>query len=164
MYLDTEIQQQVLSLSQQLMDQGKMLITAESCTGGLIGAVCTDLAGSSAWFYGGIISYHNEAKMQILKVPAATLDTVGAVSFETVEQMCIGALELGGDISVAVSGVAGPSGGSIEKPVGTVIIGCLQKGEKPQVESFLFEGDRTHIREQTVLTALKKVASLLEKA
>ncbi|MEP0072988.1 MAG: CinA family protein, partial [Marinomonas sp.] len=107
-------------VGEQLQQKGYLLVTAESCTGGLIGAVCTEVAGSSAWFYGGIISYANEVKMQGLAVKEETLAAFGAVSEQTVREMCAGALHLGGNISVAVSGVAGPTGGSAEKPVGCV--------------------------------------------
>lgn len=147
-------------LGQQLSAKKQMLITAESCTGGLIGAACTDVAGSSQWFYGGIISYDNAAKKHLLQVTDTTLMNEGAVSIETVAQMCRGALLHGADISVAVSGVAGPAGGSVDKPVGTVIIGCMCKGSDPQIESFLFDGDRSQIRQKTVLSALEMLLSL----
>lgn len=159
MYLEEEIQQTVHQVADALKTENKMLITAESCTGGLIGATCTDIAGSSAWFFGGIISYDNLAKENILAVTKETLLNDGAVSIKTVRQMCLGALQHGGDISVAVSGVAGPDGGSEEKPVGTVIIGCATANKEPKVQRFQFDGDRTKIRQLTVLNALKLVLS-----
>ena len=162
MYLDQAINEAANRLGKAISKEKKMLITAESCTGGLIGAACTDIAGSSAWFYGGIISYDNKAKENILGVSKATLANVGAVSIETVEQMCIGALQLGGDISVAVSGVAGPAGGSPDKPVGTVIIGCMIRDEKPHVQRFHFDGDRIKVRELTVINALEAVLTLIK--
>ncbi len=162
MYLDQEINEVVSQLGEVLSKENKMLITAESCTGGLIGAACTDIAGSSAWFYGGIISYDNKAKETILGVSKETLSNEGAVSITTVEQMCIGALQIGGDISVAVSGVAGPAGGSPGKPVGTVIIGSMLRGKAPYVQRFHFEGDRVKIRELTVINALKATLTLIE--
>ncbi|MCV2403377.1 CinA family protein [Marinomonas sp. C2222] len=137
-----------------LKAHNSMLVTAESCTGGLIGATCTEIAGSSSWFYGGVISYANEAKVQGLSVQQDTLASFGAVSEQTVKEMCAGALLLGGDVAIAVSGVAGPGGGSIEKPVGCVYIGWLRKGKAAVVTRFQFEGDRESVREQAVIEAL----------
>lgn len=143
-----------------LQAKGYLLVTAESCTGGLIGAVCTEVAGSSAWFYGGVISYANEAKMQGLAVQAETLSDFGAVSEQTVREMCSGALQFGGDIAVAVSGVAGPAGGSAEKPVGCVYIGWQLRGEPAKVVRHQFPGDRRKVREMTVLAALQGIKTL----
>ncbi|OUR84716.1 damage-inducible protein CinA [Marinomonas sp. 42_23_T18] len=142
-----------------------MLITAESCTGGMIGASCTQLAGSSAWFFGGLISYDNLAKERMLKVTSSSLQAFGAVSTEVVEQMCSGALSYGADISVAVSGVAGPGGGSEEKPVGTVYIGWLTKdqaaqGQAAKVQRFQFPGDRDAVRELTLVNAIQGIFDL----
>lgn len=156
--------QAVQKASELLLRKGYLLVTAESCTGGLIGAVCTEVAGSSAWFYGGVISYANEAKMQGLAVKEDTLANFGAVSEQTVREMCEGALLLGGNVAVAVSGVAGPAGGSIEKPVGCVYIGWQVAGQAAKVERHQFSGDRQAIREATALTALEGVAEILEKA
>ncbi len=151
-------------LSELLQQKGYLLVTAESCTGGLIGAVCTEIAGSSTWFYGGVISYANEAKMQGLAVKEDTLAAFGAVSEQTVREMCAGALRLGGNVSVAVSGVAGPGGGSVEKPVGCVYIGWQIAGQEAKVERHQFSGDRQAIREATVLAALEGVAKVLKNA
>ncbi|MEO9275729.1 CinA family protein [Marinomonas sp. 5E14-1] len=151
-------------LSELLQQKGYLLVTAESCTGGLIGAICTEIAGSSAWFYGGIISYANEAKVQGLAVKEDTLVNFGAVSEQTVREMCAGALHLGGNVSVAVSGVAGPAGGSVEKPVGCVYIGWQIAGQEVKVERHQFSGDRQAIREATVLAALEGVAEVLKNA
>ncbi len=145
-----------------LQTRGQLLVTAESCTGGLIGAVCTEIAGSSAWFFGGVISYANEAKMRGLSVKEETLSAFGAVSVQTVTEMCAGALQLGGDIAVAVSGVAGPAGGSDDKPVGCVYIGWQRLGKAAKVERFQFSGDRQAVREATVLAALHGVKRMLE--
>ena len=125
-------------VGESLQASGLMLVTAESCTGGLIGAACTEIAGSSSWFFGGVISYANDAKIQGLCVKEATLSSFGAVSEQTVKEMCAGALQLGGDVSVAVSGVAGPGGGSPEKPVGCVYIGWQRLGEESRVVRFQF--------------------------
>jgi nicotinamide-nucleotide amidase len=148
-------------LGKLLQDSGYSLVTAESCTGGLIGAMCTEISGSSAWFYGGVISYANEAKQQGLGVKAETLSSFGAVSEQTVREMCAGALCLGGSVAVAVSGVAGPAGGSPEKPVGCVYIGWQFKGQEADVMRHQFSGDRQAIREATVLTALQGVIDRL---
>ena len=155
----TQAAQQVGEL---LQARGLLLVTAESCTGGLIGAVCTEIAGSSEWFFGGVISYANDAKVRGLSVKEDTLSSFGAVSEQTVKEMCAGALELGGDVSVAVSGVAGPGGGSPEKPVGCVYIGWQNFGQEAKVERFQFSGDRQSVREATVLAALYGVKEALE--
>ncbi len=159
------LDQLIIQLADYLMSQDKMLITAESCTGGMIGASCTQLAGSSAWFFGGLISYDNLAKERMLKVRSNSLQEFGAVSAEVVGQMCAGALNYGADISVAVSGVAGPGGGSDEKPVGTVYIGWLtkeqaQQGQAAKVQRFLFSGDRDAVRELTLLNAIQGIFDL----
>lgn len=154
--------QVAMQVGELLQAKDYLLVTAESCTGGLIGAVCTEIAGSSAWFFGGVISYANEAKMQGLAVKAETLSEFGAVSEQTVKEMCAGALVLGGDISVAVSGVAGPSGGSPEKPVGCVYIGWQLTGQEAKVTRYQFTGDRQAVREATVLSALKGIKEALK--
>lgn len=160
-----DINQLVARLAEQLSSQKKMLITAESCTGGMIGASCTQLAGSSAWFFGGLVSYDNLAKERMLSVDSESLMRFGAVSPEVVEQMCAGALNYGADISVAVSGVAGPGGGSEEKPVGTVYIGWLTRAQASQglaakVQRFQFQGDRDAVRELTLVNAMQGILDL----
>lgn len=147
-----------------LLEKNWQLVTAESCTGGLIGAVCTELSGSSSWFFGGVISYDNLAKERGLGVKSETLATEGAVSSATVQQMCAGALALGGDIAVAVSGVAGPTGGSKEKPVGCVYIGWQRKGADAIVQRCQFDGDRQSVRSATVLAALEGIVELAKRS
>ena len=125
--------EQVLSLigvlSEKLMAWGMMLGTAESCTGGLIAALCTEVAGSSRWFAGGIVSYSNSVKTGLLGVRAELLEAHGAVSGQVVEAMARGAIQaLGVGASLSVSGIAGPDGGSPEKPVGMVWIGAALRG------------------------------------
>lgn len=133
-----------------------LLVTAESCTGGWIAEAVTAVAGSSAWFERGFVSYSNQAKQDMLGVPANTLKQHGAVSEEVVLEMARGAIQYSkGHISIAVSGVAGPDGGTAEKPVGTVWIGWGQKLGHAEAECFLFRGDRQAIREQTVIRALQ---------
>lgn len=142
----------------------RVLATAESCTGGWIAKVATDLAGSSDWFGYGLVSYSNEAKQDLLDVPAATLVEHGAVSEATVRAMAEGALKRGdADVAVAVSGIAGPDGGSPDKPVGTVwfawaVMGAGGLRTTARVERF--EGDREAVRRQTVAAALEEILKL----
>lgn len=150
-------------LGQILIARNFTVTAAESCTGGMISAAFTDIAGSSVWFGYGFVSYSNQAKQELLGVPEATLDRFGAVSEETVAAMVNGALETSGaDLAVAVSGVAGPDGGSAEKPVGTVWIAWGGRNSESKNQKFLFAGDRASVREQTVLTALKGLLELVQ--
>ena len=153
-------------LANSLLEQGVTVATAESCTGGGIGAAFTDLAGSSAWFNGGIISYTNAAKQHLLGVSEQTLIDHGAVSEEVVQQMVAGACQqLNTDMAVAVSGVAGPDGGSVEKPVGTVWIAWLKGGLDGDITSrcYCFDGDRRAVREATVEAVVAGLLGLLEE-
>lgn len=156
------------NLPQKLKAAGLAMCTAESCTGGLIAAVCTSLPGSSAWFNGGIVSYTDAMKERILQVPANVLAEHGAVSIPVVEYMAAGALAAClADCSVAVSGIAGPDGGSAEKPVGTVCIAAALKktgGRTTLVNSkkFLFAGGREAIREAAAAAALNMLDKWLE--
>ena len=131
--------------------------TAESCTGGLIIATLTDIPGSSSMVDRGFITYSNEAKMEMLGVSAATLDAYGAVSRETALEMAAGALSHSrAGIALAVTGIAGPDGGSAEKPVGLVWFGLARAGQAPVAEKRIFENNgRDFIRRQTVRTALE---------
>lgn len=131
------------------------MATAESCTGGLISACCTDLAGSSAWFDRGFVTYSNDAKTQMLGVPAELIATQGAVSEAVAQAMAIGAVDRSkAQVSVAVTGVAGPSGGSPEKPVGTVWFGwCINGAITTELKHF--EGSRKQVRQATVAHALE---------
>ena len=131
------------------------LALAESCTGGLIAGAITEIPGSSSIFHRGYVTYSNLAKQQVLNVQSCQLKKFGAVSEEVASQMAIGAkLNSNSDISVAVTGIAGPSGGSLEKPIGTVFIALAFK-EDIKVKDFLFEGDRAQIRMSTVRSALE---------
>lgn len=137
-----------------LAARGLVCATAESCTGGAVGAAITAVPGSSAVFAGGVISYANEVKRDVLGVPADTLAAVGAVSPETAEAMAAGARALlKTDLAVSLTGIAGPDGGSAEKPVGLVWFGLATKGGV-RTEKALFAGDRARVREQAVLHAL----------
>ncbi|NNF41409.1 MAG: nicotinamide-nucleotide amidohydrolase family protein [Woeseiaceae bacterium] len=141
-----------------LASAGKTVTTAESCTGGWLAKAITDIPGSSAVFAYGLVSYSNGAKESLLGVDAGTLQEHGAVSADVVLQMANGALRVSAaDIAVAVSGVAGPSGGSEEKPVGTVWFAWAVKGRlgvKTDTQCMHFSGDRDTVRRQTVMRAL----------
>ena len=137
-----------------LLDRGWTLATAESCTGGGIGARITAVSGSSAYYLGGVIAYHNDVKENRLGVSIETLETVGAVSRETAEQMAHGARDIGGaSVGLSVTGIAGPTGGTEEKPVGTVYIG-VASDRRTEVRHFVFAGDRQSVRSQSENAAL----------
>ncbi|OOG51563.1 CinA family protein [Rhodanobacter sp. C01] len=132
-----------------------MLVTAESCTGGWLAKTLTDLPGSSAWFDAGMVTYSYEAKEALLGVNPRTLEHTGAVSEETVLEMVSGALaRFGAGVAVAVTGIAGPSGGTPGKPVGTVWVGWKRRGGYGHARMFHFPGDREAVRRQTVAAAL----------
>jgi nicotinamide-nucleotide amidase len=143
--------------------RGIMLATAESCTGGMIAAALTDIAGSSTVFDRGFVTYSNEAKVEMLGVSPATLAAHGAVSAEKAAEMAAGALARSrAGVAVSVTGVAGPGGGSAEKPVGLVWFGIAVEGETPRAERRLFEDrGRAFIRAETVATALGLVLEAL---
>ena len=144
-----------------MLKKGLFLATAESCTGGLISAACTDLAGSSAWFERGFVTYSNEAKTASLGVDAALIAQHGAVSQPVAEAMARGAITHSlAQVAVAVTGVAGPTGGSVEKPVGTVWFGWATPAGVV-TEMRRFDGDRRQVREATVRHALEKLVTLL---
>jgi nicotinamide-nucleotide amidase len=149
-------------LGQKLQARNWRVATAESCTGGGIAAAITAVAGSSAWFEYGIVSYANQAKQTLLNVGSETLAREGAVSRAVVEQMLAGVLVLSSaDIAVAVSGIAGPSGGTSEKPVGTVWFAWgLATGEIFS-ECFHFSGDRNTVQQQAVAQGLSGLLTLL---
>jgi nicotinamide-nucleotide amidase len=138
-----------------VIEQRLMLVTAESCSGGWIAKTLTDLPGSSAWFDAGVVTYSYEAKEALLGVNPRTLEHSGAVSEETVLEMVSGALaRFGAGVAVAVTGIAGPSGGTPGKPVGTVWIGWKRRGGYGHAQLFHFPGDREAVRRQTVAAAL----------
>ena len=148
-------------LANLMLEKGLFLATAESCTGGMIAAACTDLAGSSAWFERGFVSYSNAAKTELLGVDAALIAQHGAVSEQVARAMAFGAIRhSNAQVSVAVTGVAGPAGGSFEKPVGMVWFG-FSVGGMLTSEVMRFDGDRAGIRAATVRHALQRLVSLL---
>ena len=152
------------ALAQVLMAQKLSIASSESCTGGMISAACTDLPGSSMWFERGFVTYSNAAKSDLLGVPASIIQAHGAVSEEVARAMAQGALEHSlADWSVAVTGIAGPTGGSAAKPVGTVWLAwaCKSSGWcESQLQ--LFAGDRKAVRESTTALALSRLLALLK--
>ncbi len=153
---DSELEALATTLGQRLLAARDSLVTAESCTGGWIAKCVTDVAGSSAWFDCGMAAYSYEAKQALLGVRPQTLETFGAVSRETVVEMVSGALtNSGATLAVAVTGIAGPGGGSEDKPVGTVWIGWKRRGGYARAEVFRFDGNREAVRRQTVAAAFK---------
>ena len=158
---ETSIEELVQQLAAKLTEKGWMLATAESCTGGMIAAACTDLAGSSQWFDRGFVTYSNEAKTEMLGVPAELIEKHGAVSEEVVRAMAEGAIRHSrAQVSIAVTGIAGPGGGSVEKPVGTVWVGwCV--GKETYSTCLSLSGSRDKIRKKSVAYILKNQICLI---
>ena len=144
-----------------LTGRGWLLASAESCTGGLVAAACTDVAGSSLWFERGFVCYSNAAKTELLGVPAALIEQHGAVSGAVVRAMAEGALAHSrAQASLAVTGIAGPGGGSADKPVGLVHFAAARASGVIQARHHVFVGDRDSVRAQAVLTALEMLAEI----
>ena len=149
----------------RLKAQGLMLATAESCTGGLIAGAVTDIGGSSAWFERGFVTYSNEAKQEMLGVSPMCLQQYGAVSEPTAREMAAGALvHSTADFAVAVTGIAGPSGGTAEKPVGMVCFGWAVRGSSTEAETRHFAGDRAQVRKETVRHALEGILKRIDSS
>ena len=145
-----------------LRQRGLKLATAESCTGGWVGQAITSVPGSSEWYDRGIIAYSNQAKQDMLGVSETTLGRFGAVSEQTVTEMVSGALQRSGaDLALAISGVAGPGGGTGEKPVGIVCFAWGRKGAEAVVETRYLQGDRAAVRRQAVEIALQRMLDLV---
>ena len=155
---DAGIRALAVRVAERLQGAGRSLVVAESCTGGWVAKACTDLPGSSRWFLGGVVTYSDDLKVGLLGVSEDALRQQGAVSQGVVREMAVGALErLGGDVSVAVSGIAGPDGGVPGKPVGTVWFAwAVRHADQLEVRTALerFDGDREAIRRQAVASAL----------
>ena len=152
----------VKTLSEKLRTKQWTMASAESCTGGMIAAAMTDLAGSSEIFDRGFVTYSNQSKFDMLGVTPATLETYGAVSAQTAGEMASGAISHSrADIAVSVTGIAGPSGGSADKPVGLVYIGIIKKGDEPIVHRHIFSGSRDDVRQQTRDTTLTYLIDLI---
>lgn len=160
--LDADLAAQwVAPLADALRARGWRLATAESCTGGLIAATCTALAGSSDWFERGFVTYSNAAKTEQLGVDAVLIAQHGAVSEPVVRAMAEGALmRSAADLVVAVTGIAGPGGGSADKPLGLVWLAMAQRGMATRAERLQLAGDRAAVREQTVVAALVRALQL----
>lgn len=149
-------------LGRRLLARGWRIATAESCTGGLVAGAITAIAGSSDWFERGFVTYSNDAKQELLGVAAATLKEHGAVSEETAREMALGALARSkGSVSLAITGIAGPTGGSAAKPVGTVCFAWAAQGVA-RSETRHFKGDRESVRRQSVVRALEGVIETLD--
>ncbi|WP_027177661.1 CinA family protein [Maridesulfovibrio bastinii] len=151
----------VSEIGELLVSKGWTMSTAESCTGGLVAATLTDVSGSSRWFSGAIVAYSNEIKMAMLDVSEKTLIDHGAVSEETVLEMADGvSKKLGTQVGISLSGVAGPTGGSAEKPVGTVWMGW-HIGDKTFARKCLFSGDRAAVKKQSLEYVLETLRDQL---
>lgn len=158
-----ELPAKLQTLADLLRTKKYMVGTAESCTGGLIATMMTEVCGSSCWFKGAVVAYSNDIKMSVLHVPAETLVAHGAVSEETALAMVSGVKNvLDIDIAVAVTGIAGPTGGTPEKPLGTVWIGYAV-GNKIFAQHHVFKGNRTDVRNQTASAAITTLIQEVEK-
>lgn len=167
MTTDEELMRLATLAGADLLDAEKRLVTAESCTGGWVAKLLTDIAGSSGWYDGGVVVYSNALKQSILGVRPSTLASHGAVSEATAREMAIGALEtLGGQIALAVTGIAGPAGAQPGKPVGTVWFAWAWR-EGTEIETRValetFSGDREAIRRQSVARSLRELTQLQRK-
>lgn len=161
--MDSQLYKLAAEVGVALKARGFALATAESCTGGWIGEAVTAVPGSSDWYERGFITYTNVAKREMLGVAADTLEKFGAVSMETVKAMVTGALAHSqAQVAVAVSGIAGPSGGTAAKPVGTVCIAWGLRNAEPSGETHIFAGDREAVRRQSVERALAGVLELIK--
>ena len=158
MVSDAQLENLIQQVAALLLNQQQQLATAESCTGGWLAKCCTDLAGSSTWFDRGFIPYSNQAKQDLLSVSATTLERYGAVSVETATEMAEGTLmHSQASISVAITGIAGPSGGTVDKPVGTICFAFSRQNHPTISAQHVFNGDREMIRRQAVATALQGI-------
>ncbi|HEX4895337.1 MAG TPA: CinA family protein [Solimonas sp.] len=154
----------VAGIAERLLARGEWLAVAESCTGGGIAAALTDLAGSSTWFERGLVTYSNSAKTELLGVPATLIQQHGAVSAETARAMAEGVLaRTPAHWSLAVTGIAGPGGGSAGKPVGTVWIAWMQRGGAAEAVLHRFDGDRAAVRAASVQAALAGLRDRLDR-
>jgi nicotinamide-nucleotide amidase len=159
---ELELSNQLQALSSLLLSHGYKLATAESCTGGWVAKAATDLAGSSVWFDRGLVTYSNESKQELLGVSLSTIEEFGAVSLNTVDEMVCGLLKIKSvSIGVAISGIAGPDGGSTEKPVGTVWIAWKVVDKAVTHQCYLFSGNREQVRLQAAIEAVKGLIRLL---
>lgn len=165
MYDDIFSSNDMIQMQEMLKKLGQTITTAESCTGGLIASLITEISGSSSVFQGAVVTYCNEVKEQELNVQKQTMINYGAVSPQVVEQMLDGVLKkFNADYAVAVSGVAGPTGGTKDKPVGMVVVGATTKTGEKSIDIYQFDGDRKQVQIQAAKTALKKVFKFIQKS
>lgn len=152
-------------VSKKLHENNLSIVSAESCTGGWVAKQITDLAGSSAIFDRGFVTYSNQAKQDMLNVSEETLDNHGAVSEQVAIEMVNGAIKNSqADIALSITGVAGPSGGTRDKPVGMVCFGWLKRGADPYADTVYFDGDRESVRQQSVEYSLNGVIHLIDES
>ena len=151
----------IKKLHKKLIKQKKTLFLAESCTGGYFAKLMTDLSGSSLYFMGSIVCYSNEIKQNVLNVPGKTLTKFGAVSKQTAKKMIEGLRQISNtDFQIAITGIAGPGGGTSEKPVGTVFI-AVGWDKKIEIKHFVFKGNRQVVRKKTIIKAVDMLLTLL---
>jgi len=161
--MPTSIEELAETLVTLLIEHNKLISIAESCTGGWVAKTLTDIAGSSKVFESGFVTYSNQAKVDLLGVSAETLERTGAVSEATVKEMALGALgQSGADFAVSISGVAGPGGGSEDKPVGTVCFGWAARNTDVRTETRHFQGDRAAVRYQSVQHCLQTCITIIQ--
>lgn len=160
---DSVVHQLAIRVGNKLRDEHLTLVTAESCTGGMIATAITDISGSSGWFERGFVTYSNAAKIEMIGVPADLIDKHGAVSEPVARAMVEGALRNSrAQVALAVTGIAGPGGGSEHKPVGTVSFGWSNRPHT-SVETLVFKGDREQIRVQAAAHALRGLVKLIDE-
>lgn len=159
---ETDLLRLARDVGEKLVEQGMMMASAESCTGGWVAKIVTDLPGSSAWFDSAMVTYSNNAKRHWLGVERQMLQSEGAVSHLVVKQMVLGLLDrCDAQVGVSISGIAGPGGGSRDKPVGTVWMAWARPGEVVETMRFQFDGDRNQVRMQAVFEALLGIRRML---
>jgi len=160
---DTVVHQLAIRAGNRLRDNRLMLATAESCTGGMVATAITDISGSSNWFERGFVTYSNQAKIEMIGVPPELIERHGAVSEPVARAMAEGALRNSrAQVSLAITGIAGPGGGTPDKPVGTVAFGWSNRLHT-SVETLVFKGDREQVRVQAAAHALRGLLALLEE-
>lgn len=161
--MDADLTALSAAIGEACSRRGLTLATAESCTGGWVAQVLTHTPGSSTWFERGFVTYANEAKVEMLGVRPETLAAHGAISCETAAEMAAGAIERShASVSLAITGLAGPTGGSSHKPVGTVCFAWCRRGESPETEVRRFDGSRESIRRQSVVHSLEELLARLD--
>ena len=161
---DSVVHQLAIRVSNRLRDERLMLVTAESCTGGMVATAITDISGSSGWFERGFVTYSNQAKSEMIGVPADMIEKFGAVSEQVARAMAEGALRNSrAQVSVSITGVAGPAGGSEAKPVGTVCFGWSNR-LNTQIETQHFKGDREQVRTQAAAHALRRLLEFMDQS